>query len=355
MSIDHPLEKHLVSLIVPVHNVAVTLDDTLASIAQQEHRDFEVILIDDGSTDGSADICRRWVARDPRFRAFHTPNRGSSAARNAGLDDAHGNFIAFVDSDDVLAPQFLTTLLRLMTEHTADIALCDYRAFAGDAPRYAGRPATTVVASAKDTLAQIVCVKPQWEVWGKLYRRKVWDGISFPEGLIHQDLAVIPQVFAAADTAVMTNAELYGYRNRTGSIMDTVRRKGPSADLLSVLSANIEFARLNSQSADEFKDFLATYALHASKQLEQMQHPRDSKNSAYLQGYRVFTRRYRRDVLNCGKISSLYRGLWLISSVSPSTFVYVFRLARSLKKGLLPGLRRGAERQSIPATANARR
>lgn len=115
----------LISIIVPVYNVEKYLDRCIQSIVEQTYRNLEIILVDDGSTDGSEKICDSWAVKDNRIRVIHQNNMGGGAARNAALDVAKGDFIAFVDSDDYISADMYEYLHGLM-DNGFDIAECSY-------------------------------------------------------------------------------------------------------------------------------------------------------------------------------------------------------------------------------------
>ena len=115
----------LVSIIVPVYQVKEYVGECVESLRAQTYTNLEILLVDDGSTDGSGEICDEYVRSDNRIRVIHQKNRGLSAARNTGLDQAAGEYVAFVDSDDVVLPDFIETLYDLSGRYQADIAACD--------------------------------------------------------------------------------------------------------------------------------------------------------------------------------------------------------------------------------------
>lgn len=116
----------MISIIVPIYNSELYLRQCLDSIRAQTYSDIEVIMIDDGSTDGSKDLAKYFVERDERFHLYSQENEGVSAARNAGLDKASGEYILFVDSDDWIEPRMIEALLKNMLQHNTDIACCQY-------------------------------------------------------------------------------------------------------------------------------------------------------------------------------------------------------------------------------------
>jgi glycosyltransferase involved in cell wall biosynthesis len=116
----------LVSIIVPVYNTEEFLPACLDSLAQQSHHDIEVLLVNDGSTDGSARICDDYAARDKRFVAIHQENKGVSAARNVGIEKSRGDYIQFVDSDDFVEPEYTKRLLDEMLKTNTELSICSY-------------------------------------------------------------------------------------------------------------------------------------------------------------------------------------------------------------------------------------
>ena len=127
----------LVSVIVPVFNVAEHVAEAIASLRGQTLADFEVLVVDDGSTDGSGDRARAAMGDDARFRMVRQPNGGLSAARNTGLDQARGAFVAFLDGDDAFAPEFLATLHAALQQHGTDWAACGIALLYPDGTRQA--------------------------------------------------------------------------------------------------------------------------------------------------------------------------------------------------------------------------
>lgn len=119
-------EKKLISVMVPVYNVAPYITNCLESLIHQTYTNLEIILVDDGSTDNSLEICQEYAKKDKRIKVIHKENGGLSTARNAGLDVATGDYYSFVDSDDYISTRFYEIMLNVALEHSADIVECDY-------------------------------------------------------------------------------------------------------------------------------------------------------------------------------------------------------------------------------------
>lgn len=222
----------LVSIIVPVYNAKRYLADCLDSILAQTLTSFEVLLVDDGSTDGSEQLCDDYAAKDPRIRVVHKKNGGVSSARGVGLGMARGKFIGTVDSDDVIEPQMYQRLVSLIGENDAEIACCGgWRFNDGDevwrkpeieAERndfvLTGREAVrNVFLKARRGVTNIV-------LWNKLYHRALFEKTEYwtrKEELPHQyfdDNLLTPLLLLAAERVVYTNERLYGYRQLEGSL-----------------------------------------------------------------------------------------------------------------------------------------
>ena len=206
-----------ISLVVPVYNVRDYLADAVASVRAQTFSDFECILVDDGSTDGSGALCDELAAGDARLRVVHQANGGLSAARNAGLDAATGEAVAFLDSDDYLEPTALATLGALLERDGLDVAvgsvmLHDLKS--GEARLYA--PLSTP--RPRNVLDELFNVA----AWNKLFRRAVFATRRFPVGKKFEDVPVWADVLLSGAKVGYADAVVYHYNvNRAGSIVTT--------------------------------------------------------------------------------------------------------------------------------------
>ena len=220
----------VISVIIPVYNVAPYLREALDSVVNQTYRSLEILVIDDGSTDGSGSICDEYKT-DPRVTVIHQPNRGLSNARNTGLDAATGDFIAFLDSDDAWYPSFIEELFSAIAD--ADIAVCQviFRKTRGSLlapgekePRtQPGTKAGTY--GREDSLRMVVNGAISWSVWNKLYRAELWKTIRFPDGHNFEDLDTMYRIVDLCKTVTVIDLVLYYYRGRPGSITQTISWK----------------------------------------------------------------------------------------------------------------------------------
>lgn len=230
-------EYPLISLIVPVYQVRDTIEECLASIAAQTYRNLDVILVDDGSTDGSSDICNRFAAADSRFRVVRQENGGLAAARNTGLDQARGSLVGFLDSDDCLAPNHFAMLWNLIDEQHCDVAVTNLTVFESDlGPEKTVSEIQTL--SASDAV-RTVFYQGAFDTCApaKLYRAALWQGIRFPEGYIHEDLPTVYRVLLRAGKVCFQPSNTYGYRFSADGLnhSKTTSRKVRTLDLVELI------------------------------------------------------------------------------------------------------------------------
>lgn len=209
----------VISVIIPVYNVAAYLPECLRSILSQDHPELEVILIDDGSTDDSGAICDEWAARDSRIRVIHQKNGGAAAAKNAGLRAATGTYLSFVDSDDYLEPGAYSHMLGLLQRHEADVVQCAFRDVYRDRTEDQIHIEGRTVFS---TLEYLTRYTTDWTcglLWDKLYRRAIFDDIFFEEGHKIDDEYFTYRGIMNADKVVCDERIIYNYRKRRSSVM----------------------------------------------------------------------------------------------------------------------------------------
>lgn len=213
------MDSPKISVIVPVYKVEPYLRKCLDSIVGQTYENLEIILVDDGSPDNCGAICDEYAARDERIRVIHQPNGGLSAARNAGLDMATGEYIGFVDSDDWIEADMYEYLLSGAQRAAADIAVCGlFEELPGRQNCRCWWEAETF--DTESGLEQLFLRKKySHSAWDKLYRRALFDGVRFPKGRNFEDIATTYRVFEKAKTVQLMPEAKYHYLQRPDSIM----------------------------------------------------------------------------------------------------------------------------------------
>ena len=204
----------LISVIVPVYNIAPYLKQCLESIVRQTCHSLEIILIDDGSTDGSGCICDEYAGTDNRIQVIHQKNAGAAAARNAGLDVATGDYLAFVDSDDWLETDSFTYMLEELKKEQADIVQCSYRDI------FINRQTDhicKVAGSSFDQVSYLARFTEDWTcslLWDKLFRRDLFQDIRFETGHVIDDEFFTYQGVMHAGKVICRDKIVYNYRMR---------------------------------------------------------------------------------------------------------------------------------------------
>ena len=227
----------LISVIVPVHNAERFLSDCLGSLTDQTYRKLEILVIDDGSTDGSAALCRRWQEKDGRIRFFQKENGGVSSARNLGLDEARGEYVAFVDADDWVLPEMFLEQLELLQSRDADMILGGYRAV-GEKERETFRKEGILRDGRAEKMSGAGCIQTDaagyvngWllqscsRCWSILFRRDAVGQTRFPDGLsIGEDLLFLSRLMPNMKKILITKACGYCYYiNEDGAMLTGFR------------------------------------------------------------------------------------------------------------------------------------
>lgn len=226
----------MISVIIPVYNTKQYLQDCLESIQNQTYPNLEILFIDDGSTDGSAELLDSYIDIDDRIRVIHQPNSGVCAARNRGIEEAHGDWISFIDSDDTLEPDMYETLMNLIHEHTVEIAHCSYNRITDSTVKPVGNSGTLHL---QDTHQALECLLTGklfvGSCWTKLYARKLFETVRFSSGIkTNEDMLVNFQLFSQVEKSAFLDVCKYNYvTSVTSSCIRTPQRKRAD-DLLTV-------------------------------------------------------------------------------------------------------------------------
>ena len=232
----------MISVIVPVYNVEEYLEECLESIKQQTFTDIEVILVNDGSTDGSREICERFCQKDSRFKVINQENQGQSVARNRGVKESVGKFIMFVDSDDVINKNLLEVLLPYMKTEV-DIVEC--RMTRKKEEFYLNKPSKIVFkGNAKEAILNCIEIKEvKFCPVTKLYRREIVEKVPFLEGYIYEDVFTGINYLKHMRKIVVVDYIGYYYRVRPNSTMTK-----------SYTEKDLDIFKVGNQLIDSFKD-----------------------------------------------------------------------------------------------------
>lgn len=236
----------MISVIIPVYNVEKYLSACIESVLGQTYTDYEIILIDDGSTDGSPEICDCYAAADVRIKTVHQTNRGLSCARNAGLEHATGDFITFIDSDDIVSKFYLEYLWESYHITKADIIQVKKQLFYSDSeikfhasvkPNLRTFDSFTAVIKSFYQTSSI-----EHSVCGTLYQRKVLENVKFTAGILYEDLDFFYRSIPVESKFAISDDSLYYYRQNRKSILHTFNSR--RTDVLRVTQKAIDYFTL---------------------------------------------------------------------------------------------------------------
>lgn len=234
----------LVSVIVPTYNAEKYLDECIQSIVRQTYENIEILLVNDGSTDGSNDICKEWEHRDKRIKTIIQRNGGVSKARNTGINNAKGSLLMMVDSDDYISSDMIEVLYEGYTQNDADVVICDFEQgenrnhpFSNDSASFKQIDFETVMNKAYSSEHDALrFVAP----WGKLYKKELFNNIQYPEGKIFEDIYITHRLLFKAEKIITTDQKLLYYFNHDDSIMRKPFHLG-KLDYLDALLDRIDF------------------------------------------------------------------------------------------------------------------
>lgn len=240
--------KDLVSVVIPVYNVENYLEECIQSVLNQTYTNLDIVLGNDGSTDASAEICDRFAEIDDRARVFHTENRGAALAKNFGVTQALGEYVLFVDSDDIAEKRMVETLYRQVEETGADIVIGNYFLYDENDGQYKlyvlERDFCIEELSAQELIDRQA---GKWHLNAsafimpvfKLFKKDLLLQVPFTNGRRFDDEATIHRLFIKSQKTIFVNDNLYIYRVRKGSIMTSQFDLSWVQDILQVFSSKL--------------------------------------------------------------------------------------------------------------------
>ena len=285
-----------ISVIVPVYKAEKYIEDCVQSILSQTYANFELILVNDGSPDASGAICDRLAEKDARIRVIHKENGGAATARNAGLDAAQGEYIAFVDGDDLIHPQYLELLLAMLQKDKADVAWCHYDFFT-DESSFSSLPLDVEQETAKTELEYGQEILKEFRkherrtslisLCMKLYKREIFHDLRIPTGYIEEDSIMLPLLLDRVGVYSHIKLPLYHWRETAGSVTRSgLSEKSFAYIEVSRFQAEFFRARGSDQADGLQRDFM-------QRTMKYYYRVRDEKPEL-MKVYRYHLKRYRK-------------------------------------------------------------
>ena len=214
------METALISVIVPVYNVAQYLEKSIASIQQQTYQNLEIILVDDGATDESGHLCEQIAEQDERILVYHKENEGLSQARNDGLKQAHGDYVIFIDSDDYIHSEMIASLYQQLVKEDADVSSCGVmNVYANsESPQTENQDDYFVCDTETFLREYLIGEKIPGTICNKLIKKEIAAQLTFPKGLIYEDAYYHFDLIKVAKKYVVNTKPYYYYFHRGDSI-----------------------------------------------------------------------------------------------------------------------------------------
>ncbi len=239
-----------VSIIIPIYNISSYAPACIDSVIAQTYTNIEIILVDDGSTDSCPKICDSYIQKDNRIKVIHRSNGGLSAARNSGIEVAKGEYIYFVDGDDLVHPECIERLVRNIENYSADMVICATQAFLDEAKiNYSVIDKNVDIYDGKQMCQRLMYGMDGSDdviAWNKLYKRSLFDSIRYPEGMVYEDTATTHRLYWISDKVVFLRDELAFYRSkRAGSITHSGNKR--YRDSLKAAQMRIDFFKKNGE------------------------------------------------------------------------------------------------------------
>ena len=231
----------MISVIIPIYNAAQYLPEMLKALYAQTERDLEILLVNDGSTDASAEVCITAAKNDKRIRCIYQENAGVSAARNHALSLATGEYIAFLDADDSIDPTYFEKLLQAC--NNADISVCNVSIETREGEKLSEFTAGDQILTAQEAMNLLLSRREiNSGPCGKLFRREIIAGLHFPALKAYEDILFVRDAFARAQTIASTSAAEYHYYQNAGSAM-AQQKKAPSFDIITATDDLLKYIK----------------------------------------------------------------------------------------------------------------
>lgn len=211
-----------ISVILPVYNVEEYLEKSVNSVLNQTYKNMEIILVDDGSTDSSAELCDEFQKKDSRIKVIHKENGGLSDARNAGTKLASGKYITYIDSDDIVALEYIEYLYTLIKKYQCSMSLCTHTVICENGKQWSYGDGSEEVLTAEKCLIKMLYHEViDTSAWAKMYRTDIAKEISFPKGKLFEDIGTTYRFFIRCNRIACGYQSKYFYLLRKNSIVSS--------------------------------------------------------------------------------------------------------------------------------------
>ncbi len=325
-----------ISVIVPVYNSIDCLEKCVNSICAQTYGNLEILLIDDGSTDGTGELCDRLAAQDVRIRVFHKENGGASSARNLGIRYAEGAYLGFVDSDDYIEPDMYALLMGAIGERHVPIAQIsrDERDETGERlPDVCVPPERVRFCRSEDFLRELLLHQGDCSFCTKLVRRELFARHSFPEGLLNEDFRLLVELLRETEGVLILPKQCYHVVCRRESTTRKRTRDSFSRVFVDIVNNADEVQLLVDREYPGLHDCAVRFNLY--QRLDYLLHvPIPQMKGAFCRGVVGYLRRHVPDIVTNPYLTGKNKIYLLLLSVAPETVrkVHARKMARQNRR-----------------------
>lgn len=323
----------LISVIVPVYNVENYLEQCIESILNQSFVNFELILINDGSTDASGEICECYAREEGRITLIHQENKGLSMARNKGIEVAMGEYLTFIDSDDSIHQEYLEILYRNLKKYQADVSIVNHQAVQEEEVQLETRIENHITVLDNLTAVNEIVEKSDTNMiiaWGKLYKKSLFKSIRYPAGKYHEDEFVTYKLLYKSKKIIVSDAPLYYYTQRKDSITGypySLKR----LEKLEALKEAIDFFE-NHQEKELAIKARARYLLNSQIAYYRVKHELVDENQVLEELKEEYDAQYSIFLKTSEKLSVFQTIIFKFFSEAPNLYVWLVKRLFSVKE-----------------------
>lgn len=283
---EHPL----VSIIVPVYNVGAFVRPCVRSLLAQTYKNIEILIVNDGSSDDTVDVIKETAGDDPRIKVLDKENGGLSTARNYGTERCSGDYIMYVDGDDLIAPVAVELMVTAATEHGVELVATSFAKVPPIENYELDTDVAFAVKTGREQLTHLLLLDGEsGSAWGKLYARSLVPLLKYPEGQLFEDMGVTAAAFSKVDRIAASDAPLYAYVKRPNSIT-TRRKQGPKHAIDMDKAVALVHEALGGEMEEEFECFRACCTLRVAMRLDLDSFSDRAAGLAYVRMAREFAK-----------------------------------------------------------------
>ena len=309
----------MISVIIPVYNPGVRFKNILDCVQAQSEGNFEVILVDDGSTDGSEEICEEYTLRDERFRVVHQAHSGVSAARNKGMTEARGEYITFLDADDEIPENYFGVLLETKIKTGAEIVCCDVVIIrnGNETGRFTHKPSILESNQALNLLLSRRGINSG--PYAKLFDQKALHQMGFPSLSVYEDIVFVKNAFVRANKIAMTNRTEYRYIQNNNSIMHKNGFK-PSSDIVKATDNLMRFICTHHE-IDAYCLYITIS--HMMQYVLPIAGSKNTEDMAFIKLVRNLLNKYRWQIIFCNAFPWKEKVLFVMFGINKTIYLYI--------------------------------